>query len=370
MLRLGAIFLLLATLLPAHEVEQHFLELHLTPTGFSGHLEMDAGYALPELRNPEDETVPTYTWLENQGPAGKERILTEGHTYLTRNLHFNLKNQPHPFQLTFKKWGTDTPQLIPETPNTIARMVWTIKSDYDESSGILELEWTERKNGPSLALITSTPSRELPPISIFPNDAHSLAKVSSKTVTSTPQSSFLSWLIQGFRHVLPLGLDHVLFILSLFLLSPQWKPLLTQSLVFTLAHSLTLALAVTGTIPVNPTLIEPLIALSIIYVALENLFLKELPPHRLLVVFALGLLHGLGFGSTMAELPLNPSALTIPILGFNLGVEAAQILILLLALALTFWWQQHKAYPPFRTASSLLLAAFALKLFLERLPVF
>src|SRR5688572_20833229 len=99
----------------------------------------------------------------------------------------------------------------------------------------------------------------------------------------------------GFTHILPLGFDHILFVLSLFLLSPKLKPVLWQATAFTIAHSITLGLAMFKVITPAPAIVEPIIALSIMYVALENIFSPRLKKSRIGIVFLFGLVHGMGF---------------------------------------------------------------------------
>ena len=111
-----------------------------------------------------------------------------------------------------------------------------------------------------------------------------------------------SYLWLGFTHILPQGYDHMLFVLGLFLFAPQWRPLLLQVTAFTLAHTLTLGLAVFGVVSVSPRIVEPLIALSIVWVGVENLRQRELGWTRTAVVFGFGLLHGLGFAGALTEL--------------------------------------------------------------------
>ena len=110
------------------------------------------------------------------------------------------------------------------------------------------------------------------------------------------------WL--GYTHILPKGLDHILFVLGIFLLSPRWKTMLLQVTAFTVAHSITLGLSIYGIVSLPSRIVEPLIALSIAYVAIENLLTRELKPWRLALVFMFGLLHGLGFAGVLRELGL------------------------------------------------------------------
>lgn len=356
---LPLLFLLL-TKLSAHEVEQHFLRLHLEGDHFLGRLEMDAGYALPEMRSNEDDRSPTLAWLNSLSEEERQRIVVEGEKYLSRVVAFSIDGQPIPAKITMAKWGTDWPTYFDQRLDTFARMVWEVRYDYEDLGGTLELHWNEPQDGPSLALATVSNGRELPLVTVGQGEDYTLAEIDltaaepSQAVAHSP--SLMGWLKLGFEHVIPLGLDHILFILGIFFLSPHWKTLLTQSLVFTVAHSITLGMTVAKVFPVNPGIIEPLIALSIAYVAIENLFLKELKPWRLGLIFALGLLHGMGFGSVMSELPLSSRSLVVPIIGFNLGVEVAQVTILALALGATFWFQEKKAYQWLRIASSLAIA--------------
>lgn len=155
-------------------------------------------------------------------------------------------------------------------------------------------------------------------------------------------STFGSRLREGFVHVLPYGLDHVLFVLGLFLLSRTWRPLFLQVTTFTLAHSVTLALATLGWVHVNSSIVEPIIALSIAAVALENIFHPRYTPWRLVVVFVFGLVHGLGFASALGPLPA--SSLAVGLVGFNLGVEGAQIALITLAFFATSWLRDAALY--------------------------
>src|SRR5438094_3776756 len=105
----------------------------------------------------------------------------------------------------------------------------------------------------------------------------------------------------------PKGLDHMLFVLGIFLLSRRLRQVLAQVSAFTIAHSVTLALSIYGLVSVSPNIVEPLIAASIAYVAIENIFMSELKPWRLALVFGFGLLHGMGFAGALKELGLPRS---------------------------------------------------------------
>lgn len=135
----------------------------------------------------------------------------------------------------------------------------------------------------------------------------------------------------GYEHILPSGLDHILFVLSLFLLSPKLKPVLWQSLAFTIAHSVTLGLAIYNVVKPSAKIVEPLIALSIMYVALENIFSPRLKPSRIAVVFCFGLVHGLGFAGALSGLGLPRNAFLSSLVMFNIGVELGQLTVIISA---------------------------------------
>lgn len=142
------------------------------------------------------------------------------------------------------------------------------------------------------------------------------------------------YLVLGFTHIVPKGADHILFVLGLFLLSLRWRPLLTQVTSFTLAHTLTLGLSIYGVVSLSPRIVEPLIALSIVAVAVENLFTQEARAGRVALVFGFGLLHGLGFAGVLSELGLPRKQALPALLSFNLGVELGQLSVLALAFLL------------------------------------
>jgi hypothetical protein len=148
----------------------------------------------------------------------------------------------------------------------------------------------------------------------------------------------------GYAHILPLGLDHILFVLSLFLLNPKLKPVLWQATAFTVAHTVTLGLSMYKVIHPPSAIVEPLIALSILYVALENIFSTKLKATRIGVVFLFGLIHGMGFASALGQLGLPQNAYLTSLLMFNLGVELGQITVILTAWFLLAKWFGDKPY--------------------------
>ena len=151
----------------------------------------------------------------------------------------------------------------------------------------------------------------------------------------------------GFTHVIPLGFDHILFILTIFFLNSNIKSVIIQCSVFTLAHSFTLGLTAAGYIAPNAAIVEPLIALSILFTAIENIVHQKINGWRLLVIFLFGLIHGMGFASALKEIGIPRAHFFSALLFFNLGVEAGQVTVILCAYFSIAIWLKDK--PWYRT---------------------
>ncbi len=166
----------------------------------------------------------------------------------------------------------------------------------------------------------------------------------------------------GFTHILPLGLDHILFVLGIFLFATRLEPMLAQVTAFTLAHSITLGLSIYGVLSLPSSVVEPLIALSIVYVAVENVLRPQLTPWRVAVVFGFGLLHGLGFAGALHELGLPRSQFLTALVTFNVGVEGGQLAVILLAFLAVGCWARHEVWYRSRVVvpASLAIAAVGL----------
>lgn len=138
----------------------------------------------------------------------------------------------------------------------------------------------------------------------------------------------------GVNHIVPYGLDHILFVVSLCLLNNKFKTILWQATAFTVAHTITLALSMKGIIHLPAGIVEPLIALSIAFVAIENILLSELKPWRIAIIFMFGLVHGMGFASALNEIGLPRNKFYTSIFSFNVGVEIGQMSIISLVFLL------------------------------------
>jgi len=187
--------------------------------------------------------------------------------------------------------------------------------------------------------------------------------LSREIIPPTRLAVIRQYLTLGFTHIVPRGLDHILFVVGLFLLTTRIKPLLAQVTAFTVAHSITLGLTMYGFVSLSPRIVEPAIALSIAYIAIENLLTTELKPWRVAIVFAFGLLHGMGFAGVLRELGLPRREFLTALVSFNGGVEAGQLFVIAVA-AVVFApkWRARVVVP-----ASLAIAATGLFWTVQRL---
>lgn len=180
--------------------------------------------------------------------------------------------------------------------------------------------------------------------------------------------AFAEYLVVGFRHILPLGLDHILFVIGLFLLSTALRPLIIQITAFTLAHTVTLALGALGYISIPGSIVEPLIALSITFVAIENIFADKLNKWRPFVIFGFGLLHGLGFAGVLSEFGFAQGQFVASLIAFNVGVEIGQLTVIAICfLAVGIWFGKRDWYRPgIVYPASLAIGGYSFAWFIER----
>jgi hydrogenase/urease accessory protein HupE len=177
------------------------------------------------------------------------------------------------------------------------------------------------------------------------NDTHSEPFSLTEVFTRQPVTAVIkTYIVLGFEHILPKGLDHILFILGIFLLSIHLRPLLWQVTMFTVAHTLTLGLSMAGLISLPANIVEPLIALSIAYIGIENITAHSLHKSRLVIVFCFGLLHGMGFASVLSDFGMPADAFLTALVSFNVGVELGQLTVILLAFFAVGVWFRNKPW--------------------------
>jgi hydrogenase/urease accessory protein HupE len=192
------------------------------------------------------------------------------------------------------------------------------------------------------------------------------AEASVGTASAGVWPTFRRFFLLGIEHIAT-GYDHILFLLALLLVGGGWRPLLAIVTAFTIAHSVTLSLAVLDVVQLPSRLVESAIALSIAWVALENLLLDR-QHGRWRITFAFGLMHGFGFASVLREMHLPRAGVVTSLLAFNLGVEAGQLIVVLVTypvvaliersprrraivavasaaiLVLALWWFRERAF--------------------------
>lgn len=236
------------------------------------------------------------------------------------------------------------------------------------------LTWTWDKNfGASVIRVRGPKSSTASPAPVIfsaylQNGAESKPIPIAGGAAQSVSAIFVNYLVIGFTHILPKGLDHILFVVGLFLLSTSLRSLAWQITSFTIAHSVTLALGIYGVVQISPAIVEPLIAASIVYVCIENIVTDKLQAWRPFVVFGFGLLHGLGFAGVLTEIGLQPAHFIIGLIAFNLGVEFGQLAVIAICFLAVGLWFRHKDWyrPAITIPASLVIAVIGAWWFVER----
>lgn len=332
----------------AHVVTQIFGEWKESST-WEIEVLFDAGYAVPEWRGDADTPAPTRAWLAGQGEEGWAALRLEAERYLRECLEIRsggVADWQVEF-IDFRKVPPDFPELLND--GAYFRMIVTGRKSLEPGATI---HW-KAVAGPSFVMklagehagyLTLAPGNTLPlPVG---------------EVKAAGNPSWVETFRQGFLHVLPTGLDHILFVMGLFFFHRSWKPLVSQSLAFTVAHTVTLGLASAGLVRISSAWVDPFIALSLIAVGLENLRAKRgaNKAPRLLGVFIFGLVHGLGFAGGLSAWIKPGDGFALALVCANAGVEAAQVAILAIAWILTIPLVGTPFYPKVRTAGCLGIA--------------
>jgi len=245
---------------------------------------------------------------------------------------------------------------IPEPGDLARARLTTLRLTGSIPPGAKTLRWTYAPQyGGSVLRLHRAGASDIIAAWVREGAASATYPLAGDIAATTRTAVFGQYLVLGFTHILPKGLDHMLFVLGLFLLSTQLAPLLWQVTAFTLAHSITLALSMYGVIALSPAVVEPLIAASIVAVAVENLLTARLHAWRIFVVFGFGLLHGLGFAGVLTEIGLPRDEFVTGLIAFNVGVEGGQLAVIALAFLAVGYWFRHK--PWYRTRVVLPLSA-------------
>lgn len=285
----------------------------------------------------ETEDAKLVAQIQAMTDAQRQELIAGLQNFFDRRFKVYVNDQRLPLKLTVPP-NMDTQAEIPSYFGTTAYFSGTFPADTAE--------------------IQISSSRALPPVQLQVQHQGQNAgdplllerggKSDPISITAPIKQSFaqVTWtyLVLGFEHILPLGLDHILFVLGLYLGCTRLKPLILQVSAFTLAHTMTLALATLEIVSLPSQPVEVLIALSIVYVGIENWRKTEIGNARIALVFAFGLLHGLGFAGVLGELGLPKDHFVPALLAFNIGVEFGQLAVIAIAFAAVGWLMKREDY--------------------------
>jgi hypothetical protein len=285
--------------------------------------------------------------------ADRERLVAGLAALLQRRVRVRFDGGPAPFTVSLPQHGrAPAPGTAPSALGVVARLQGRVPA------GAKTVSFFASRAFPPVRLAVVSADGRRAPVEVLERGGESGPLALAGPTAAEPAAATAGRFLRlGFGHILPEGLDHVLFVLGLALLSPRLAPLLAQVTAFTLAHTITLALAVYGVVSLPSRVVEPLIAASIVYVAVENLFRQRASWTRLALVFAFGLLHGLGFAGALSELDWPQGRRLLVLLSFNLGVELGQLTVIAVALALL--WASSRLGVPRRRAERALSVAIA-----------
>lgn len=359
-------FLAFLSNINAHVIDQVTGQLKIEGTKFDVGIIIDAGYCLPEFRGDSDIAAPDSAWINGLSEEEHSRLRGEAEKYLRETLIFMQDGTKLDYAITFTDYEKKPYQFY-DSMFGAPTLRLALEGELLPAGGEFQANWKDPYKASLLIIFQKrnedgwlrSVSVQMEPrttqnlgIHIEPfeqivrsegSETTAPNQQEPKVTITTKRTGLLGFVKIGFDHVIPDGVDHILFIVGLFLFRPKWRPLFHQSLAFTVAHSVTLAMSLLGVMTFSGKWVESLIALSIVYVAFENLRMKEdekMKWRRLILVFAFGLLHGLGFGAMMRSLmPAEEPA--IPILGFNIGVELGQILVLAICFIFCGWFAKH-----------------------------
>ncbi len=305
-------------------------------------LNFDAlNYLVPELAKANLKVES----LHQASDSALENLLNQGKARFLQELQvFGAQQQALEYQLTFPTLQQFKSQLwvkraTPEEPSFIVK----VEGQAGAGNQQLYIQFPPRLNQVALKKV----SIERLHIGAGSTTDNLLASETSQSLLDT----VVKYVQLGFVHIVPKGLDHILFVLGLLFLSYRIKPLVWQISAFTLAHTVTLALTTYGVISLPSSIVEPLIALSIVFIAVENLVSDKMHPWRPLVVFGFGLLHGMGFAGVLSEVGLPDDSYLSALIAFNVGVELGQLAVVAIAMLLLFksfqqpWYRRYIAMP-------------------------
>ena len=363
MARASLILLLLALTARAHELRPAIADMLLDSEQATITIALNLEAVVAGIGAEHDDTddapeAELYEQLRNGDPAAlREAFEGQAQDFLSK---LTLQSDGEPLSPTV------TAIAIPPIGDTdISReSTLTLRAALPAGTNSVVFGWDKALG----ALILRAPGKT-EPYSAYLTDGM-ISDPIPVTGAETPSTLETVWdyVVIGFTHILPKGLDHILFVVGLFLLAARLRPLLWQVTAFTIAHTVTLALGITGAVSIPPAIVEPLIAASIVWVCVENIFSDKMASWRPVVVFAFGLLHGLGFAGVLGEIGMPSSQFFTALLSFNLGVEFGQLTVIAACFLIVGLWFRRKPWYRSRVTvpASVLIACIGAYWFVER----
>ena len=357
------LILILSSPLHSHEISPAVMDITIIEGNASIELKLNAETVLSEIDaslyqdTNDSPQSQKYDELRALSTEEVEKMVIENENKFTDKIKINIGDETIPLSLrnveTFQEINDEFPR------DTALSIGFEIK---DESFTIQ----FEKELGPVVIRHFEDLSKESVLFTTYLQPAERSSLISQQT-RSSALSTTIEYLVLGIEHIVPKGLDHILFIVGIFFYAIKFKPLLLQVTMFTVAHSITLILASFNLIFIPATIVEPLIALSISYVAIENIFQRRSTLLRYLIIFIFGLIHGLGFAFVLGDIGLNTSQLVLSLISFNIGVEIAQIAIIILASIIFIIPSRQGWYRTFlQIPISIIISTIGLYWFIER----
>ena len=334
-------FVLLPLSAAAHEQQPAVADIYFVESSVEVEIRVTLEALIAEIDpnladTAESENAGRYDALRALAPDALAAEFSSFQAQFLRSITAEIDGKPQQLSLT----GYN----IPETGDLdlLRESTLTISGQVPDDSTEMVFGWSE-SFGPLIVRVTTPEGAE--GYSAYLQSGQSSDPISVVGVTKQSGIAvFLNYIAIGFEHIVPKGLDHILFVVGLFLLSTRMRPLLWQISAFTLAHTISLALGMLGWVSVPPAIVEPLIAASIVYVSIENVFMSGLSRWRPFVVFCFGLLHGLGFAGVLTEVGIAQSQFVSGLIGFNIGVELGQLSVIAVGFLLVGIWFGRKEW--------------------------
>ncbi len=354
----------------AHEIQPAVVEIEVATDGalkIDVRLNLEAFLADIGADHADTDDAPTaavYEDFRQLAPEALTRRATDAAGILTSALTLTVDDMVLPLEMR--------EVVVPAIGDPSAARETNIAFESTAPAGAETLVWQASNRFGVTALRVRRNGEDRPYYGALINaetasDPVSLDIAAEQTLTDI----VVRYVVSGFDHIVPKGLDHILFVIGIFLLSPRLRPLLIQITSFTIAHSITLALGALGIFSIPGAIVEPLIAASIVFIALENLMTDRLHTWRPIIIFVFGLLHGLGFASVLGEFGMPTGDFIAALLAFNVGVELGQLAIVAACyLTVGFFFGSKSWYRRFIVApASIAIAAIAIFWVLDRTGV-